>query len=115
MACRDVRGGFIHARALDHGACAVHRILRGAYHMTDCWGCRKSAETGLPGFVQADCVECVARDIASSPAGKGYEADPGALKAAMHKAWPLDTDFKRGRLAVWALLKPKKGGDENAT
>jgi hypothetical protein len=74
----------------------------------------------MDGFVQAGCPDCLQREterdiplmaqrIAESPAGRGYEADPGALREAMHKAWPLDTDFKRGRLAVWALLKPKEG------
>jgi hypothetical protein len=81
--------------------------------MTDCWGCKRHAETGMDGFVQAGCVDCIARDIAISPAGRGWEANPEALTAEMRRAWPVEADFRKGRLAVWAQIKAREA--ENAT
>lgn len=75
-----------------------------------CWGCDNHARTGMPGFVQGGCLECMAREIARGPAGKCWEANPGALTAEMRKAWPIEADYRNGRALVWAAIKAKEGG-----
>jgi hypothetical protein len=74
--------------------------------MTDCWGCRKNAETGLDGFVQADCAHCMAREIAKGPIGQKWEGDPGALRAEIFRVGPHVGGWQKLRTLVWAILKP---------
>jgi hypothetical protein len=79
--------------------------------MNGCWGCRKFEATNLPGFVQADCISCEARVIATSDEARSREADPHALTALMHRQWPERERFLRGRPLVWEHIK-KQGVKE---
>lgn len=70
-----------------------------------CWGCQKFEATNLPGFIQADCMSCLARDIAMGPAAARREADPSELQAEIRRTWTNQEDYRKGRSLVWEWLK----------
>jgi hypothetical protein len=91
-----------------------------------CWGCTKHAETGLDGFVQADCPECMkrehvasvarhvelmreARRLANSENGRKWETKGADLTKDMRQVCPDEGEFRRLRRLVWAILKPSGG------
>ena len=59
----------------------------------------------MPGFVQADCMECQAREIARGPAAAKRAADPSLIQSEMRMAWKDEADYRKGRALVWAEIQ----------
>lgn len=92
-----------------------------------CWGCTKHAETGLAGFVQDGCPQCMEREVTNSPrlrwiereaiaiaeseAGRQWEGKPEGLVAAMRKQWPIESEYRAGRVAVWNWIKRRAANE----
>ncbi len=62
--------------------------------MTGCESCAKAEETGIPGFLDASCIDCTVRGLAgglmyfnAAKAGKVTEPYRAALEKAFGAKW----------------------------
>lgn len=71
-----------------------------------CESCERAKVNPNTGRFSAGCLGCEARALARSPAAlDAMQGHPQALQAAMRKVWPTQDGYRRGRIAVFQIIK----------